>query len=402
MQGFAVQTVVQALDLLLLGDAQAGSGLADQKDQEGDGAAPNDGGGYAFGLLEHAVAVAGGVDGGGGEDAGEQGAENAAHAVHAEGVQAVVVFQRVLQPDGAAVADRAGQEADDEGALGIDEARGRGDGDQAGDDAGEQAQQGGLLVLNPLHNHPAQGGDHGGQDGVQQGHGGDLVGGVGRAGVEADPAHQQQGGADGGVDEVVGRHVLAAEAAARSHEQHADQARDAGIDVHHRAAGEVEHAGRPQETAAPDPVGDRAIDQDVPERHEQQEARELHPLGEGAGDQGRGDDGEGQLVAEEQELRQALGQAVGRVRPHAVQKDRIEAADEGLQGFGRHAEGQGVADDEPEHGDDGRDGHLLGDGGQDVLAPHHAAIEERQARQGHEQDQGRGGDHPGGPARIEL
>ena len=45
--------------------------------------------------------------------------------------------------------------------------------------------------------------------------------------------------------------------------QRADEAGDAGIDMHDRAAGEVEHAQAAEEAAAPDPMGDRAVDEDA-------------------------------------------------------------------------------------------------------------------------------------------
>jgi hypothetical protein len=91
-----------------------------------------------------------------GEDAGQQGADDAADAVDAPGVEAVVVLQRVLEPDGAGVAGRTRDDADEEGALGVDESGRRGDGDQTGDDAGEQAQQGRLLLLDPFDGQPAE------------------------------------------------------------------------------------------------------------------------------------------------------------------------------------------------------------------------------------------------------
>ena len=40
--------------------------------------------------------------------------------------------------------------------------------------------------------------------------------------------------------------------------ERADEARDAGVDVHDRAAGEVEHAEAAEEAAAPHPMRDRA------------------------------------------------------------------------------------------------------------------------------------------------
>ena len=59
------------------------------------------------------------------------------------------------------------------------------------------------------------------------------------------------------------------------------------------------------------------------------------------------------------------------------------------------AEGQRVADDGPENGDQAHHGEALHHGAEDVLAAHQAAVEERQAGAGHQQDQGGGDQHPG-------
>ena len=83
----------------------------------------------------------------------------------------------------------------------------------------------------------------------------------------------------------------------------AHQAGNAGIDVHHGAAGEVEHLTRRpscrQEAVRPRPNARSGIDEDRPQAHEPQHRREFHALGEGAGDQRRRDDGEGHLEADD-------------------------------------------------------------------------------------------------------
>ena len=89
-------------------------------------------------------------------------------------------------------------------------------------------------------------------------------GGHGRTGVEAEPADPQQRGADHAVDQVVRRHVLRAEPGALAEHKSADEARDAGVDMHDRATGEVEHAEAAEEAAAPHPMRDRAVDEDQP------------------------------------------------------------------------------------------------------------------------------------------
>ena len=100
----------------------------------------------------------------------------------------------------------------------------------------------------------------------------------------------------------------------------AHQARDTGVDVHHRAAREVERALLEQEAGVdvaaapasaacrhpdpprPDHVRDREVGEGEPEDHEQQHRGELHAFGEGADDQAGRDGGERQLEAEVDKL----------------------------------------------------------------------------------------------------
>ena len=148
-------------------------------------------------------------------------------------------------------------------------------------------------------------------------------------------------------------------------------------------------------------MADRRIDDQVPEEEEQDGGREFHPFGKGTGDQGRGDDGKGQLIGDPEELRQAGGQAVGRGRGDAVEEGGLQTADEAVGRCAAGPEGQAVAGDEPEHGDDDHGGGGMGDGGKDVLASHHAAVEQGQTRQGHQQDEGRRGQDPGRGRLVE-
>ena len=75
----------------------------------------------------------------------------------------------------------------------------------------------------------------------------------------------------------------------------------------------------------------------------------------------------------------------------AAQKEVLEAADERVA----VAEGQRIADDGPEDGDQAHHGEALHHGAEDVLLAHQAAVEERQAGAGHQQHQRRGDQHPG-------
>jgi len=74
------------------------------------------------------------VDVGGGQEAGQESAERAAHGVDAEGVERVVVARSMALSDGAGeVGHHGGEDADDHRTGRIDEAGGRRDDDQAGD-----------------------------------------------------------------------------------------------------------------------------------------------------------------------------------------------------------------------------------------------------------------------------
>jgi hypothetical protein len=75
---------------------------------------------------------------------------------------------------------------------------------------------------------------------------------------------------------------------------------------------------------------------------------------------------------------------------HAVEEQPVEAADERTA---RH-ERQTVAGDYPEHGDETRDREALHQRRQDVLLAHHAAVEQRESGNGHQQHQRGGCKHP--------
>ena len=194
--------------------------------------------------------------------------------------------------------------------------------------------------------------------------------------------------------EIVGRQAFDAETDALAEDEGRDQPGDPGIDVHNRAAGEVEYAGLAQETAAPYPVGDRRVDDDDPETDEDQERRELEAIDDGAGYQRRGDDGEGHLKGHENRFGNRAGERVG---CHTDQEHTVESADEGVA-LGK---GEAVADDHPQHRDDAGDGEALHDRVEHVFLAYHSAVKQRQARDGHQQHQGGRGQHPRGVAAVE-
>ena len=115
------------------------------------------------------------------------------------------------------------------------------------------------------------------------------------------------------------RLLLAVDLAAPEDER-AGERREAGRHVDDRAAGEVEHAPLAEQALRmPRPVRQRTVDEQAEQRHEQQVAREAHPLGERAGDQRRRDDRELQLKEREQHERNRRRQIDVRFGADAVQ-----------------------------------------------------------------------------------
>ena len=142
---------------------------------------------------------------------------------------------------------------------------------------------------------------------------------------------------------------------------------------------------------APDHVGHGAVDEERPEGEKDGHGAELHALGKCAGDERRGDDGEHELVDHEGLLGNGGGVVGIGSEGDAAQEEVLEAADEPVA----VTEGQRVADDGPEDGDQAHHGEALHHGAEDVLFADQAAVEEGQSGAGHEQDEGGGDQHPG-------
>ena len=123
---------------------------------------------------------------------------------------------------------------------GLDEAGGGGDGDEPGNRAGDGAEGGGLAVVDPFGDGPADGCGGGGEVGVDEGAGGQRAGGEGAAGVESEPAYPEQTGSDEAEHQGVRRHGGLGIADALAEVDAGDQRGDAAGDVDDRAAGEIE------------------------------------------------------------------------------------------------------------------------------------------------------------------
>src|SRR6185437_8232610 len=127
-------------------------------------------GGSGFRILED------GIDGFGGENAGEKRANGSARSVYAERVEGIVIAEPAFDLDDHEIAEDSGDGSYDERGHGLDEAGGGGDGDESGDGSGDCAQGGRLAAMNPLGGGPGEGGGGGGEVGVNKGAGGQRAG----------------------------------------------------------------------------------------------------------------------------------------------------------------------------------------------------------------------------------
>lgn len=145
----------------------------------------------------------------------------------------------------------------------------------------------------------------------------------------------------------------------------------------------------------PEPVRDRAVDQENPGRDEDHEGRQSHPLGKSPDDQRSGDHGEHALVDHVEKARDGRG----RVLPHVPQHDVVESPDETVEDA--RGEGEAVGQDRPDRADQAHDQERLDDDGGRVLAPDHAAVEEADTRCHQEHECG-GREHPRNVAGTHL
>ena len=175
---------------------------------------------------------------------------------------------------------------------------------QTRDRAGREAEHAGVPMAEPGGGHPGEpahrGGGVGDHDRVRR----QSIRAESAAAVEPEPAEPEETGAEHRIGQVVWLQRVTAEADALAEHARGDQRRHARGDVDDGAAGEVERAVRAQPTAdAPDPVRDRGVDEGRPEQAEDGHRLEALTLGERAGDERRGDDGEHHLERHEREGR---------------------------------------------------------------------------------------------------
>ncbi len=198
----------------------------------------------------------------------------------------------------------------------------------------------------------------------------------------------------------------------------ADQSRYTGVDMHYGTTGEIERALLEQPARGrrgfisrrrisesvragpvPDHMRDRQIGESKPQRHEQQHRREFDPLRKRTHDQAGGDGGEGQLEGDVNVLRNhhALAEGRrGRVGVHPGQEQTREAAEKGVT----LGEGDAIAVEHPQHADQAKRDEHLHQHREHVLGAHQAAVEKRESRDGHQNHQHCGNDHPRSVALV--
>ena len=218
-----------------------------------------------------------------GEHAGQHCADDAAHAVDAEHVQRVVRAQVALQRIHAPEPCRAAARADHHRAADADGAASRRDRNQAGNGPRCRTQHRRATAQQGFDCTPCKHCGRCGEQRVGEGERRDAIGFQRRARVESEPADPEQRCTHVGQRQVVRRQTFAPEADARTEPVGAHQSRDAGVDVHDGAAGEIQRA-EPEEEAVvrPHHVREREIGEGEPKRREQQHRRELRALGDRA------------------------------------------------------------------------------------------------------------------------
>ena len=329
--------------------------------------------------------------------------------MHAKGVQAVIVAQPTLDRGGGPETHRPRDQPDGQRRPRQHETRRRRNGHQPGNCAGNRAENGRFPTQVPLREGPAHGRTCRGDLGDQHRHAGAPIGAERAAGVEAHPADPQQAGADHRVCQVIRRHVFLPVAKPLPQHQGADQAGDAAVYFHDCAAGEVgdTHDGKPA-VGAPDPMRQRGVDQQRPQREEHQHGGELHPVGAASCHHGRRDDGESHLEHDEHALGDRGRLCVGRagaerkrlVPPvrEAIEEQAREIADPGIA----IAESEGITRHHPHHRHRRAQAERLHHDREHVLLTHHAGIKQRQAGYGHQQHQHGADQHPRDVACLDM
>ena len=201
-----------------------------------------------------------------------------------------------------------------------------------------------------------------------------------RTPVEAEPPEPEQPCPEHDHRDVVRLHGLRPESQPLAEDQSGSQGCDAGADVDHVAAREVECAKFADPSTSPHPVSDGSVHDGHPQNDEQYVGAELHSLGERAGDKGRRDDCEHALEYHECLVRHVVSVWAGFSRADAAETQVGEVPDQFAQ---IRSERESVAPQHPDHSDDAHAHQAVHDCRSCVLAARQSAVEERESW-GHE------------------
>ena len=265
-----------------------------------------------------------------------------------EHIQGVVHASRFVEQVNAAVADQGGDESDEQAVAQAHKSGGRGDGHQAHHSADARPNRRHLAVAVTVEENPRDHGRGRGQVGVgERQH---RVGArrEGRPRVEAKPSEPQQSGSQNHKRDVRrGLFLLNPP----PQEQRPCQRRASRRHVHHRAAGEIEHAPRAKQSLrVPSHVAERWVHHQREQDHEQDVGAEAHAARHAARDERGGDDGELQLEQGEQQKRHGAGKVCVGAEPHIPKcQERPRVSHDASQAV---AKAQAEPDKHPQHTDD--------------------------------------------------
>src|SRR5262249_12811180 len=168
-----------------------------------------------------------------GEDAGEESADCSAGAMYAERIERVVVTEYSFDLSHHEVAERTGDESDNERRHRADETCRGSDCNKSGDSTGDRAESAGFAVLEPFRNAPAQSRSGCANVRCDECAGSERACGKRAACVKSEPAYPQHARADETEDKAVRGHGLFGETCTLAHVKRANEGRNAGRNVHH-------------------------------------------------------------------------------------------------------------------------------------------------------------------------
>ena len=213
---------------------------------------------------------------------------------------------------------------------------------------------------------------------VEEGLRGHEVGGERRTRVEAEPTEPQDAGTQQRERQGVRWHRVLRPAASLPEQDHQRERTGSRVDVDDRATGEVERAAVREPAATEDPVRNRQVHEDRPQREEADPRRPAHAIRDRSGDERGRDHRERELERDEREVGNPERAKLPSPFVMPVEARVVEVADEPL--VAEVAEGEREAEQHPDDGDDAHGEEVLHEHRQHVLGPHHAAVEEREAQ----------------------